>query len=128
MNLLLDTHIFLWWIDGTAMPQPTMDAIGNPQNTVWLSAASAWEITIKASLGKLQLPGRAARFVEDQRLKNAFGWLPLDVGAMDLLQDMPFHHRDPFDRILIAQAVSLGYTLVSADSAMSLYPVKKLWS
>ncbi len=128
MNLLLDTHIFLWWIDGTPMPQATMDAVSNPDNAVWLSAASAWEITIKASLGKLHVPGRAARFVEAQRVKNAFGWLPIDISAMDLLQDLPFHHRDPFDRLLIAQAISSGYTLVSADSAMEQYPVRKLWS
>ncbi len=127
MNLLLDTHVFLWWVNAAAMPQTVLNAIGDPENNVWLSAASAWEITIKASLGKLQVPGRAARFVEEQRLKNSFGWLPIDIAALDFLQDFPFHHRDPFDRLLIAQAVSLGYTLVTADTAISQYPVKKLW-
>jgi len=128
MNLLLDTHVFLWWIDGDPIPLLATEAIRNPENEVWLSAASAWEITIKASLGKLRLPDRAARFVETQRQFNAFGWLPVDVAALDTLQDFPFHHRDPFDRLLIAQAISLGYTLVSADSAFEHYPVKKIWS
>ncbi|MBK7674927.1 MAG: type II toxin-antitoxin system VapC family toxin [Candidatus Accumulibacter sp.] len=128
MNLLLDTHAFLWWIDDNPMPPLASEAIRNPENAVWLSAASAWEITIKVSLGKLRLPDRAARFIEAQRQRNAFGWLPVDVAALDILQDLPFHHRDPFDRLLIAQAVSLGYTLVSADSAFGQYPVRTLWS
>ncbi len=67
MNLLLDTHVFLWWVDGTAMPPTADEALRDPRNEVWISAASAWEITIKASLGKLRLPHRAARFVEEQR-------------------------------------------------------------
>ena len=128
MNLLLDTHVFLWWIDGDPIPSPAFDAIRNPDNTVWLSAASAWEMTIKASLGKLRLPDRAARFVEHQRQLNRFGWLPIGPTALDILQDLPFHHRDPFDRLLIAQAISLGHTLVSADGAFEHYPDKRLWS
>lgn len=128
MNLLLDTHAFLWWIEGVPMPQLATNAIRDPDNTVWLSAASAWEITIKASLGKLRLPDRAARFVEEQRLQNSFEWLPIEVAALDLLQDLPFHHRDPFDRLLIAQAISLHYTLVSVDGVFGDYPVQRLWS
>jgi PIN domain nuclease of toxin-antitoxin system len=128
MNLLLDTHVFLWWIDGDPVTPLAADAIRNPENAVWLSVASVWEITIKASLGKLRLPDRAARFVEAQRRQNGFGWLPVEVAALDTLQDLPFHHRDPFDRLLISQAISLGYTLVSADSAFEHYPVKNIWS
>jgi len=128
MNLLLDTHVFLWWINDTAIPKTAEAAIRHPENAVWISAASAWEITIKVSLGKLKIPDRAARFVEDQRLGNAFGWLPIDIDALDCLQDLPFHHRDPFDRLLIAQAISMGYTLVSADGAFDQYSVNKLWS
>ena len=83
MNLLLDTHVFLWWINDTAIPKTAEAAIRHPENTVWISAASAWEITIKVSLGKLKISDRAARFVEDQRLENAFGWLPIDIDALD---------------------------------------------
>lgn len=127
MNLLLDTHVFLWWIDGDPIPTPAFEAIRNPQNTVWFSAASAWEMTIKASLGKLSLPDRTARFVELHRQKNKFGWLPIEPSALDILQDLPFHHRDPFDRLLIAQAISLGYTLVSADGEFEQYGVQRIW-
>ncbi|MER2527009.1 MAG: type II toxin-antitoxin system VapC family toxin [Candidatus Competibacter denitrificans] len=128
MNLLLDTHAFLWWVNGDALPPLATAAICNPENAVWLSAASAWEITIKASLGKLRLTDRVARFIETQLRQNAFNWLPIDTAALDILQDLPFHHRDPFDRLLIAQAISQGYSLVSADRAFDQYPVKKLWS
>lgn len=128
MNLLLDTHAFLWWINGDPVPSLATTAIRNPDNAVWLSAASAWEITIKVSLGKLRVADRVARFIEMQLRQNAFHWLPIDVAALDLLQDLPFHHRDPFDRLLIAQAISQGYSLISADRAFDQYPVKKLWS
>lgn len=128
MNLLLDTHAFLWWIDGDSIPVMADAAIRNPDNTVWLSAASAWEIAIKASLGKLRLPDRAARFIEQHRQINAFNWLPIEPAALDILQDLPFHHRDPFDRLLIAQAISLGHTLISADQSFASYPVQRIWA
>ena len=127
MNFLLDTHVFLWWINGDSLPPLATAAIRNRDHVVWLSAASAWEITIKTSLGKLRLADRAARFIETQLQKNDFGWLPIDADALDLLQDLPFHHRDPFDRLLIAQAISHGYSLISADRIFDQYPVKNLW-
>lgn len=127
MNLLLDTHTFLWWVNGDPIPAPAGEAIRHPENTVWLSAASVWEMTIKASLGKPRLPNRVTRFVETQRQQNIFGWLPIGMAALDILQDLPFHHRDPFDRLLIAQAIAQGYILVSADGVFNQYPVKTLW-
>jgi len=128
MNLLLDAHAFRWWIDGDPIPPPAFDALSDPRNMVWLSAASAWEITIKASLGKRRLPDRAARFVEEQRQRSAFAWLPIEASALDILQDLPFDHRDPFDRLLVAQAIAKSCTLVSADPAMGARPVKTIWS
>ena len=129
MNLLLDTHVFLWWINGDSpIPPNAAEAIRNPENAVWLSPVSVWEITIKASLGKLRLPDRAARFVEAQRRQNGFGWLPLEIAVFDTLQDLPLHHRDPFDRLLIAQAIFYDYILVSADSAFTNYPIKNIRS
>ena len=128
MNLLLDTHVFLWWIAGDSLPPAADEAIRNPDNAVWVSAASAWEITIKASLGKLKLPDPVVGFIETQRMQNGFGWLPVEAAALDALLDLPFHHRDPFDRLLIAQAISRDYTLISADGLFEHYPVKKLWS
>ena len=128
MNLLLDTHVFLWWIDGDPLPGPTLNALRDTEYTVWLSAVSAWEMTIKASLGKLRLPDRAARYVELHRQLNGFGWLPIETSALDCLETLPLHHRDPFDRLLIAQAIARDYTLVSADAAFDAYPVKRLWT
>lgn len=128
MNLLLDTHVFLWWIAGDSLPQVAEEAIRHPNNTVWISAASVWEITIKASLGKLKFPAPAVNFVEAQRMQNGFGWLPLEAAALNALLELPFHHRDPFDRLLIAQAIARDYTFVSADNAVGQYSVRKLWS
>lgn len=128
MNLLLDTHAFLWWVDGVSLPPVALDAVRDPSNTVWLSAASVWEITIKASLGKLKLPDRAVRFVEHHRKLNRFSWLPVEPEALDILQDLPLHHRDPFDRLLIAQAISLQHTLISADNVFANYSVPRIWS
>ena len=127
MSFLLDTHTFLWWINGDALPPSVSQVLGNAGNTVWLSAVSAWEITIKASLGKLRLPGRVAWFVEQQRLQNQFDWLPVEPAALDILQDLPFHHRDPFDRLLIAQALQLACPILSIDGAFDAYPVKRIW-
>ena len=128
MNLLLDTHVFLWWIDGDPLPGPALQALRDTEHTVWLSAASAWEMTIKASLGKLRLPDRAARYVELHRQLNGFGWLPIETSALDCLETLPLHHRYPFDRLLIAQAIARDYTLDSADAAFDAYPVKRLWT
>ena len=128
MNLLLDTHVFLWWIAGDSLPPVADEAIRNPDNTVWVSAASVWEIAIKASLGKLKLPDPVVAFIETQRMQNGFGWLPVEAAALASLMELPFHHRDPFDRLLIAQAISRDYTLVSADGAIGQYPVRNLWS
>lgn len=127
MNLLLDTHAFLWWIDGKPLPASVSAAIRNPDNAVWLSAASVWEMAIKAGLGKLRLPGPAVEFVEAQRQRNRVGWLPIEPAALKCLETLPFHHRDPFDRLIIAQAIAHGYTLASRDGAFDPYPVQRLW-
>ena len=128
MNLLLDTHAFLWWIAGDAIPERAVSAIQNESNVVWLSAASAWEIAIKASIGKLRFPARASQFIEQQRLLNRFNWLPIEIGALDVLADLPLHHKDPFDRLLIAQAISLDLHLITADQAFASYDVKHFWA
>ena len=128
MNVLLDTHAFLWWIAGDSIPQLAGNAIRDPNNVVWFSAASAWEITIKANLGKLRFPDQASRFIEQQRILNRFNWLPIDIKALEVLCELPVQHRDPFDRLLIAQALALDYTLITTDSAIALYDVKHFWA
>ena len=71
MNLLLDTHVFLWWVDGDPLPVPALQTIRDPEHAIWLSAASAWEMTIKADLGKLRLPARVTRYVERHRQSSS---------------------------------------------------------
>lgn len=127
MSLLFDTHVFLWWIDGKPIPAPVSAAIRNPLNAVWLSAASVWEIAIKASIGKLRLPGQAVDFVEEQRQRNRLSWLPIEPVALEQLESLPFLHRDPFDRLLIAQALAHDYELASSDGVFAQYPVKLCW-
>jgi len=128
MRLLLDTRAFLWWLDDA--PQLTVaasGAIGNANNECYVSLASCWELAIKSSLGKLQLAKPVERFVSEQLAANSFTLLSIELRHVAKVQKMPFHHRDPFDRLLIAQAMTEKLTLVTADRAFSDYPVKTLW-
>jgi PIN domain nuclease of toxin-antitoxin system len=102
-------------------------AISDPGNRVLLSPASYWEIAIKISLGKYSLPGSYADFMRHQLSQNDFQILPILPEHTAKLTDLPFHHRDPFDRLLIAQAMSEGVTLVSADGTFDAYPIQRVW-
>jgi len=127
-RLLLDTHTFLWWVDDA--PQLTAaarSAIGDANNVCYLSLASSWEMAIKSSLGKLQLARPVERFVSEQMVANGFTLLNIELRHTAKAEKLPFHHRDPFDRLLIAQAMTEKLTLVSADSAFLDYGVKVLW-
>ena len=127
MNLLLDTHVFLWYISGDQkLPVKDRDAVRDPANSVFLSAASIWEAVIKHSLGKLPLPSSPAEFLPAQRLAHRITSLPVEEAVMPHLANLPPLHRDPFDRILIAQAIHHGLTLVSVDPAVRAYPVSVL--
>jgi len=128
VRLLVDTHAFLWWIaDDTSLSQKARDAIADPANECLLSAASAWEIAIKASLGKLALDEEVARFVPEQLALNAFGVLPVELGHALRVASLPFHHRDPFDRLLAAQALEEELPVVSADAVFRRYGVTRIW-
>lgn len=118
MRLLIDTHILLWWVAGdNALPRRARELISNPNNTVFLSAVSLWEIWMKVSLGKLRLP---ANF--EQRLKDeAFEPLPMTAVHARGVETLEWHHRDPFDRMLVAQASVSRLRLLTADSKMSAY-------
>lgn len=118
MRLLLDTHAFLWWRTGT-LSAPATAAIVDPRNDVFLSAASAWEIAIKRKAGRLRLDGDVVAMAAEDEID------PLDITfahAM-LAGEFPLHHRDPFDRLLVAQATAEGLILVTRDAAMSAYGV-----
>jgi PIN domain nuclease of toxin-antitoxin system len=125
VNLLLDTHIFLWWDAGSAaLNQHARDAIAAPDNTVFVSAASIWEIAIKRRLGKLAFDGSATAAIG----ANGFRELPLLPIDGENAGDLAWQHNDPFDRILIAQAIRQGLTLVTGDRRISSFGgVALLW-
>jgi PIN domain nuclease of toxin-antitoxin system len=127
MRLLLDTHVFLWYISADPrLPVALRDAIRDPVNEVYLSAASVWEAVIKYALGKLPLPEPAASYLPRQRDTHHIKTLPIEEGALAHLAGLPPLHRDPFDRVLIAQALQHGLTLVSMDDAVRAYSVPLL--
>jgi PIN domain nuclease of toxin-antitoxin system len=127
MRLLLDTHIFLWYISADPqLPIPFRDAIRDPANEVYLSVASVWESVIKYALGKLPLPAPPAEYLPQQRAAHQIAPLPLEEEALAHLASLPAFHRDPFDRILIAQVLQHGLTLITVDDAVRAYPVPLL--
>ena len=124
MRLLLDTHVLLWWLaDDNRLNDEARDAIGSADSEVSVSLASGWEIAIKIAIGKLQFPIAAlARQVDD----NHFRQLPIRLRHITATATLPFHHRDPFDRMLIAQALSEQLLLVTADARIERYDVPVL--
>jgi PIN domain nuclease of toxin-antitoxin system len=124
MRLLLDTHIFLWFIAADArLSLGEQQAIRDGANEVYLSVVSLWETMIKYQLGKLPLPEAPEHFLPVQRERHQIASLPLDEDSVRYLARLPHLHRDPFDRILISQALALGLTLVTHDSSVRAYPV-----
>ena len=119
MRLLLDTHIFLWYISADPLlPVDVCDAIRDPANEVLLSVASVWEAVIKYALGKLPLPEAPAQYLPRQRQAHRIASLGVEEGALVHLASLPPLHRDPFDRILIAQALQHGLKLATVDDAV----------
>ena len=128
MRLLLDTHAFLWWVnDGPSVSRRARSAIGDAANECFLSLASSWEIAIKVSLGKLKLPGEVSRFVQEQLEVNGFSLLAVSLEHVSGVADLPFHHGDPFDRLLAAQARYDQLAVVSSDPTFTKYGVKRVW-
>ena len=127
MRVLVDTHVFLWWVDDDpSLAAPARKAISDANNACYLSLASCWEMAIKSSLGKLRLSRPVERFVAEQLTANSFALLDIKLHHLARLEKLPFHHRDPFDRLLIAQAIADKLTMVSADSVFSEYGVRLL--
>jgi PIN domain nuclease of toxin-antitoxin system len=127
MRLLLDTHVFLWYISADLqLPVAFRDAIRHPANEVYLSVASVWEAVIKYALGKLPLPEAPAEYLPRQREAHRIATLPVEEAALAHLASLPPLHRDPFDRILIAQALQHGLKLVTVDDTVRAYPVPLL--
>jgi PIN domain nuclease of toxin-antitoxin system len=128
VKLLLDTHAFLWWVEGTpALGRRARAAVSNPDNEVFFSIASCWELAIKLSLGKLRLTQRLERFIPEQLTRNGFVLFGVELRHVLRVADLPFHHRDPFDRVLVAQALQDQLAIVSADRVFRKYGVTVVW-
>lgn len=122
MRLLLDTHVLLWWLADEDLNDQARDAISDPDNLVMVSAASAWEISIKKALGKLSAPDDLERQVDE----SGFVPLPISVAHGIAAGRLPRHHDDPFDRMLIAQAYAEGLTIITRDKRFADYNVAML--
>ncbi len=128
MRVLLDTCTFLWAIDNPRkLTAVCRNAISDVANEVYLSAVSAWEICIKHKLGGLTLSEAPDRYVPRQRHRHGFEPLPLDELSVLQLGRLPSHHRDPFDRMLICQAIAHGLAIATPDPLIMRYPVRTLW-
>lgn len=127
MKFLLDTHIFLWLLFS---PEKLTDKIRtvykNQANEIYLSLVSIWEIQLKSQLGKLHLDIDLETIIDDNIHSGFIKLLPINLSHVLALKDLPFHHKDPFDRLLIAQAIQENLTIISVDSYFADYPVKVL--
>ena len=121
MNLLLDTHAVLWWVGGESLSNEAEAAVADPENLVCVSAATVWEISIKQALGKLTVEGDL-----DAVLAEDFEPIPITFDDARRAGTLPGHHRDPFDRMLVAQALGRDLTLVSRDRRLDPYGVPVL--
>ncbi|HZR25718.1 MAG TPA: type II toxin-antitoxin system VapC family toxin [Vicinamibacterales bacterium] len=128
VELLLDTHVLLWWLsDDERLSKRARAALQSAKNERFVSIATAWELAIKVSLGRLKLPTAVGRFLADQLPSNAMSLLALSLYDVDLVERLPFHHRDPFDRLMAAQALERNLVMVSIDPIFEQYGVDRIW-
>ncbi len=128
MRLLLDTHVFLWWVyDDPKLTKTSRSIIESMTNTKYVSAVTAWELAIKSGQGKLKLNQSVGEFYKKYIQQNGFEILPLSLNHLFAVEHIPLHHKDPFDRLLIAQAQIESLSIVSADSALDAYHIERLW-
>jgi PIN domain nuclease of toxin-antitoxin system len=128
MRLLLDTHTFMWFvIDSPKLKSSVKSQIEDENNEKLLSIVSIWEIAIKQSAGKLSfaLPFRV--FIEQQLRDNSIELLNINLEHIEVVESLPFHHRDPFDRLIVAQAMVERMPVLSADAIFDAYPIRRLW-
>lgn len=122
--LLVDTHVLLWWrADDPALSEPARALIAHPANDPFVSIASLWEIAIKRAAGKLEVPDD----LPDTTLERGFTWLPISARHVWGVRALPLHHRDPFDRLLVAQALAEELPVVTADPRFAAYGVDVRW-
>lgn len=128
MTVLLDTHAFLWFCqDDPSLSKTAKVVMEDPQNRKLVSVASCWEIAIKAGLGKLTLGEPSGKYISNALSRTGFELLPISLEHAAGVETLPQHHRDPFDRLLVAQALIELFAIVSMDAALDSYGVKRLW-
>lgn len=128
MRLLLDTHAFLWWIfDDPRLSSTARALIADPSAEILFSVVSAWEIAIKSRTGRLDLPPGLPAFIHDQIRRNRFAVLPIGLRHALQVHALPDHHRDPFDRLLVAQSQVEEAPLLSTDTQIAAYDVTLRW-
>ena len=125
MRLLLDTQVFIWWdSEAGKLPPAIQQMCQDETNTLLLSVVSIWEMQIKAQLGKLALHRPLPQIIYEQQASNQLELLPVEAAHVFSLQLLPVHHKDPFDRMLIAQAITEDLTVLSVDTVFARYPIK----
>jgi PIN domain nuclease of toxin-antitoxin system len=128
MNLLLDTHVFIWLsLTPERLSQQVTDLLMDETNLWFLSLASVWEMQIKRQLGKLSLNLPLPELIASQQQTNGLQLLPIELNHIFTIENLPQFHRDPFDRLLIAQAITEQIPLLSIDTVFDHYPVQRLW-
>src|SRR5437588_9918427 len=127
MKALLDTQTFLWAISGNERLSKRAGQIFTGPSDLWLSVASVWEILIKVQIGKVHLPVPAAPYIVKKLAQNRIETLPISLDHVLKIETLPMHHRDPFDRVLIAQSIEEGWPIVTADPMFKDYPVQVIW-
>lgn len=128
MTFLLDTHAFLWFVnDDSMLSVMAKKLIEDPENVIYLSIASIWEIAIKISLGKLEMPSPFTDFIYEQLNENNFTLLEIKIEHTEIVATLPFHHRDPFDRLIIAQSLGENLPIIGRDTTFDAYGVKRYW-
>ncbi len=128
MRYLLDTHTFLWWdTRSSRLSRHVFDLISDRSNVLWLSMASVWKIQIKHQLARLELSAPLEEIIRIQQRENGINLLPIDLSHVLGLSDLPHHHKDPFDRLLVAQAMAENLVVLSHDPQFARYPVRVVW-
>lgn len=128
MKILLDTHTFLWWVsDDPQISVNAKDIISDPNNEIYFSVVSAWEIIIKVGTGKLSLSESPEIYIPSRIATNQFEILPVHMSHILRINSLPNLHKDPFDRLLIAQSLVEDLSLITIDGAIAQYPIKTIW-
>lgn len=128
MQYLLDTHTFIWFIQGdNQLSSVAKQLITDLNNDIFLSSVSLWEIAIKTSLNKINLYKPFSALFPNQLVINDINLMPIDYDALNYLVNLPYYHRDPFDRLIISQAITKNIPIITTDSMFANYPVQQIW-